>query len=88
MRSAASPPLQTQTLWGQGAVDLTLWPPGECSLGLGNNLGFIQQEAQSQAALSLIMVRSSLFYPEREALTELTPSQSHNLYLQLKISVV
>lgn len=46
---------------GSGVVDLTLWPPGECSLGLGYNLGFIRQEALSQAALSLIILGSSLF---------------------------
>ncbi len=73
---------------GSGVVDLTLWPPGECSLGLGYNLGFIRQEARSQAALCLIIPGSSLFTghsPEQmhQHSILLTPSQSNNQYLQL-----
>lgn len=73
---------------GSGVVDLTLWLPGECSLGLGYNLGFIRQEALSQAALCLIIPGSSLFtghHPEQthQRSILLTPSQSHNQYRQL-----
>lgn len=59
---------------GSGAVDLTLWPSGERSLGLGDNLGFIQLEAVSPVALCLIiMVWSALFRPLHEELSLLTP---------------
>lgn len=73
---------------GSGVVDLTLWPPGECSLGLGYNLGFIRQEALSQAALCLIIFWFSMFTghsPEQTSQHSilLTPSLSSNQYLQL-----
>lgn len=61
---------------GSGAVDLTLWPSGERSLGLGNNLGFIQQEAVSPPALCLIIiVWPSVFRPQHKELSLLTPSK-------------
>lgn len=73
---------------GSGVVDLTLWPPGECSLGPGYNLGFIRQEALSQAALCLIILGSSLFAGHSPEQTHqhsilVIPPQSHNQYLQL-----
>lgn len=86
VQSPASPP-DPDSL-GSGVVDLTLWPPGECSLGLGYNLGFIRQEALSQAALCLIILGSSLFTGHSPEQTHqhsilLTPSQAYDQYLQL-----
>lgn len=53
-REVLSPARQTQTLWGQRSWTWPCGSPGGCSLGLGYNLGFMQQEAPSQAALCLI----------------------------------